>query len=87
MPRRAAQTAMLSLLMLVASVGTPARGAEEGNTVAEIEQLLNGKAATHQRFWADDLLVRSPRTSRQPRRLVNPAAVIQVSRIRARDNW
>lgn len=64
MPHRAALTALLSLLMLVTSVGTPAHAAEQGDTVAEIEQLLswflapenNGKAATHQRFWAGDLV-------------------------------
>lgn len=61
---RAAPKAFLSLLILVVCAGTPARAAEEGDTVAEITQLLNWflapdnnpRAATHQRFWADDLV-------------------------------
>lgn len=64
MRKRAAATSVLSLLILLAFPGTPALAAEEGNTVAEITQLLgwflapenNPRAATHQRFWADDLV-------------------------------
>jgi len=49
---------------VLAPAGTPAFAAEEGNAVAEITQLLawflapenNSRAATHQRFWADDLV-------------------------------
>jgi hypothetical protein len=67
MRNRAAFTAVLSLPMLVASLGPPARAAEEGDTVAEITQLLNWflapdnnpRAATHQRFWAEDVVYTS----------------------------
>lgn len=57
----------LSLLTVLAVTGTPAIAAEDGDTVAEITELLdwflapenNPRAATHQRFWADDLVYTS----------------------------
>jgi hypothetical protein len=57
-------SAILSLLMLVASSYATVSAAEEGDTVAQITQLLNWflapennpRASTHQRFWADDLV-------------------------------
>jgi len=67
MRNRAALTAFLSLLILVVFAGATARAAEEGDTVAEITQLLNWflapdnnpRAATHQRFWAEDVVYTS----------------------------
>jgi ketosteroid isomerase-like protein len=64
MRKHAAVTWVLSLLVTLAFPGAPALAAEEGNTVAEITQLLewflapgnNSTAAAHQRFWADDLV-------------------------------
>ena len=64
MRKRAAVTSVLSLMVMLALPGSPALAAEEGNTVAEITQLLvwflapgnNPTAAAHQRFWADDLV-------------------------------
>jgi hypothetical protein len=64
MLKHAAVTLVFGLLTVLAFPGTPALAAEDGNTVAEITQLLgwflapgnNPKAATHQRFWADDLV-------------------------------
>lgn len=64
MRKRAAATFVLSLLTVLACPGTPALAAEDADTVAEIRQLLewflapgnNPKAATHQRFWADDVV-------------------------------
>lgn len=64
MRKRAVVTSILGLLTVLAFPGTPALAAEDGDTVAEITQLLdwflapqnNPKAATHQRFWADDLV-------------------------------
>ena len=44
MRKRAAATSVLSLLILLAFPGTPALAAEEGNTVAEITQLLAGSS-------------------------------------------
>jgi hypothetical protein len=64
MRKRAAVTSVLSLLTVLAFPGTPVYAADEGNTVAEITELLewflaadnNPKPATHQRFWAEDLV-------------------------------
>jgi hypothetical protein len=64
MRKRAAVTSVLSLLTVLALPGTPVVAAEDGDTVAEITQLLvwflapgnNPRAATHQRFWADDVV-------------------------------
>jgi ketosteroid isomerase-like protein len=64
MRKRAAVTSVLSLMTVLALAGTPALAAEDADTVAEITQLLewflapgnNPKAATHQRFWADDVV-------------------------------
>ena len=64
MRNRAAFTSVLSLLMTVALTATPVRAAEQGDTVAEITELLNWflapannpTAAAHQRFWADDVV-------------------------------
>ena len=64
MRKRAAVSSVLSLLTVLAFPGTPALAAEEGNTVAEITQLLewflapenNPKAVTHQRFGAEDVV-------------------------------
>jgi ketosteroid isomerase-like protein len=64
MRKRAAVTSVLSLLTVLALPGTAVVAAEDGDTVAEITQLLewflapgnNPRAATHQRFWADDVV-------------------------------
>ena len=64
MRERATVTSVLGLLMMLAIPGSPAVATEDGDTVAEITQLLNWflapennpRAATHQRFWADDLV-------------------------------
>ena len=61
MRKRAAVTSVLSLLTVLIIPGGPALAAEEGNTVAEITQLLewflapenNPRAVTHQRFLAE----------------------------------
>ena len=67
MRKHAAIRWVLSLLTVLAVTGTPAIAAEDGDTVAEITELLdwflapenNPRAATHQRFWADDLVYTS----------------------------
>jgi hypothetical protein len=64
MRKSAAVTSVLSLMTVLALPGNPAFAAEEGNSVSEITQLLewflapgnNPKAATHQRFWAEDVV-------------------------------
>jgi hypothetical protein len=64
MRNSAAFSVNLCLLVLVGSGYTPVIAAEEGDTVAEITQLLdwflapenNPRLSTHQRFWADDLV-------------------------------
>ncbi|HSQ70358.1 MAG TPA: nuclear transport factor 2 family protein [Steroidobacteraceae bacterium] len=64
MRMRAAFASVLGLLAMIALPVTPASAADGGDTVAEITGLLdwflapqnNPKAATHQRFWADDLV-------------------------------
>lgn len=64
MRKLATVTSVLSLLTMLALPGPPALATEDGDAVAEITQLLNWflapennpKAATHQRFWADDLV-------------------------------
>jgi len=64
MRKRAAVTSVLSLLTVLALPGGPVLAAEDGDTVAEITQLLewflapgnNPTAAAHQRFWADDVV-------------------------------
>jgi len=64
MRKRAAVKSVLSLLVMLALPGIPVLAAEDGDTVAEITQLLgwflapgnNPTAAAHQRFWADDLV-------------------------------
>ncbi len=58
---------VLGLLALTAIATHPARAAESTETVAEITQLLNWflapdnnpRAATHQRFWAEDVVYTS----------------------------
>ncbi len=55
---------LLGLFLIGLCAAVPARAADAGDTVAEITQLLewflapenNPKLATHQRFWADDLV-------------------------------
>jgi hypothetical protein len=67
MCKRAVFASVLALLTMIALPGTPALAAERGDTVAEITELLdwflapenNPRAATHQRFWAEDLVYTS----------------------------
>ena len=67
MCKRAVFASVLALLAMIALPGTPAQAAERGDTVAEITGLLdwflapenNPRAATHQRFWAEDLVYTS----------------------------
>jgi hypothetical protein len=64
MRTRATVTSALSLLAMLVFPGAPVPAADDGDTVAGITQLLawflapgnNPRAATHQRFWADDLV-------------------------------
>ena len=64
MRMRAAFASVLGLLAMIALPAVSASAADGGDTVAEITELLdwflapqnNPKAATHQRFWADDLV-------------------------------
>ena len=64
MRKRAVLMTVPGLLMMLAFPGTPALAAKDGDTVAEITQLLawflapenNPRAATHQRFWAEDIV-------------------------------
>jgi hypothetical protein len=67
MRNRTAFVSALSLLALIAIATLPARAAESSETVAEVTQLLtwflapenNPRAATHQRFWAEDVVYTS----------------------------
>jgi len=67
MRNRTAFVSALGLLALFAIAALPARAAESSETVAEITQLLNWflapennpRAATHQRFWAEDVVYTS----------------------------
>lgn len=64
---RAGWISAMSLLIALTSFGESVRAAESRDTVAEITQLLawflapenNPVAATHQRFWADDVVYTS----------------------------
>jgi hypothetical protein len=64
MRKRAAVKSVVSLLLLFAIPSAPATARDDSDTLAEITQLLNWflapennpRAATHQRFWADDLV-------------------------------
>jgi len=67
MRNRTAFVSALGLLALIATAALPARAAESSETVAEITQLLNWflapdnnpRPATHQRFWAEDVVYTS----------------------------
>jgi hypothetical protein len=67
MSKRAAFASVLGLLAMIALPVASASAAEGGDPVAEITRLLewflapenNPRAATHQRFWADDLVYTS----------------------------
>ena len=67
MRNRTAFVSALGLLALIATAALPARAAESSETVAEITQLLhwfldpdnNPRPATHQRFWAEDVVYTS----------------------------
>lgn len=67
MRNRTAFVSALGLLALFAIAALPARAAESSETVAEVTQLLtwflapenNPKRATHQRFWAEDVVYTS----------------------------
>jgi len=67
MRNRTAFVSALGLLALFAIAALPARAAGSSETVAEITQLLNWflapennpRAATHQRFWAEDVVYTS----------------------------
>ncbi len=64
MRKRATFTSALSLLAMLVFPATPVLASGDGDTVAEITQLLawflapenNPTAAAHHRFWADDLV-------------------------------
>jgi ketosteroid isomerase-like protein len=67
MCKRAVFASVLGLLAMIALPVAPALAAERGDTVTEITELLewflapenNPQAATHQRFWAEDLVYTS----------------------------
>jgi len=67
MRNRTAFVSALGLLALIATAAPPAGAAESSETVAEITQLLhwflapdnNPRPATHQRFWAEDVVYTS----------------------------